>query len=261
MRPDVVQLQSFYTTPLGQVVPDLILNQMMSLLPLRPAGTVLGLGYVTPLLDRPAFNECRTLAAMPAAQGCMKWPAEGAGRVLMTQDHRLPFADGSVEVAVLLHCLEYAARPHRVLRELWRVLAPGGALLTVVPNRRRMWSALDVTPFGHGYPFSRAQLDALLRDHLLTPEATSAALFMPPMVKPWGARLVRAAESPFIRWMPEMGGVLVSMAVKNMQSTIGGGTLAVAPRAVLAGQDRPIQRDPAQTGPVPHANWPGGGTC
>ena len=58
---------------------------------------------------------------------------------------------------------------------MWRVLAPEGRLLLIVPNRRGVWARLDTTPFGHGRPYSRGQLERLLTDALFTPiEWTSA---------------------------------------------------------------------------------------
>ena len=58
--------------------------------------------------------------------------------------------------------LETAERVRPLLREMWRVLAPEGRLILVVPNRRGVWARLDKTPFGQGRPYSRRQLEALL---------------------------------------------------------------------------------------------------
>ena len=46
--------------------------------------------------------------------------------------------------------LEMTNDPGTLLREAWRVLAAGGRLLVVVPNRRGLWARMDTTPFGHG---------------------------------------------------------------------------------------------------------------
>ena len=48
------------------------------------------------------------------------------------------------------------------MRELWRVTAPNGRLIVVVPRRGGFWAQADNTPFGSGYPFSRGQLEKLL---------------------------------------------------------------------------------------------------
>ena len=43
-----------------------------------------------------------------------------------------------------------------------------------------MWAAADNTPFGDGHPFSRGQLEQLLRDHSFVPEQWRDALYLPP---------------------------------------------------------------------------------
>ena len=73
-----------------------------------------------------------------------------------------------------------AEQSQRLLRELWRVLADGGQALIVVPNRRGLWCLSESTPFGHGRPFSAAQLKEALRNNLFTPRRTARALFVPP---------------------------------------------------------------------------------
>ena len=64
---------------------------------------------------------------------------------------------------------------------MWRVLSPEGRLMLVVPNRRGVWARLDNTPFGQGRPYSRRQLEVLVRDALFTPLDLSGALYLPPV--------------------------------------------------------------------------------
>ncbi|NEX00150.1 methyltransferase type 11, partial [Rhodopseudomonas sp. BR0G17] len=90
--------------------------------------------------------------------------------------------------------LEMSDDPERLLREVWRVLAPAGRLLAVVPNRRGVWARLDNTPFGHGRPYSRSQIADLLRRTWFTPTAWSEALFVPPLSQSWLLRSASAWE-------------------------------------------------------------------
>ena len=79
----------------------------------------------------------------------------------------------------------FSRRPNsalETLREIWRILAPGGTMLLIAPNRRGVWARSDATPFGHGRPFSRGQLTQLLRDALFAPIGWSEALYMPPVI-------------------------------------------------------------------------------
>ena len=67
-----------------------------------------------------------------------------------------------------------------MLQEIWRVLAPGGRLLAVVPNRSGIWARVEAIPFGCGRPFGKTQLTALLRDALFSPLNWTEALAVPP---------------------------------------------------------------------------------
>jgi 2-polyprenyl-3-methyl-5-hydroxy-6-metoxy-1,4-benzoquinol methylase len=49
---------------------------------------------------------------------------------------RLPYPDAAFDAVVCLDVLEHVADAKGVLREMWRVLCPGGVALTTVPNRR-----------------------------------------------------------------------------------------------------------------------------
>jgi SAM-dependent methyltransferase len=81
-----------------------------------------------------------------------------------------------------------------LLRELWRVLAAGGQLLAVVPNRRGVWARMDNNPFGHGRPYSRSQITSLLRETRFTPVDWSEALYVPPIGRNWFLRSAGAWE-------------------------------------------------------------------
>jgi SAM-dependent methyltransferase len=81
---------------------------------------------------------------------------------------------------MLVHALEMSTDPAELLRETWRVLAGGGRLLVVVPNRRGLWARMDTTPFGHGRPYSRSQIMQLLRETWFTPTGWNEALYVPP---------------------------------------------------------------------------------
>ena len=96
------------------------------------------------------------------------------------QEAELPLADETADRILLVHMLEWSERSRTLLREIWRVLGPGGRLLIVVPNRRGLWARVDTTPFGYGSPFSRSQLTQLLKECMFDPEGWQYALYMPP---------------------------------------------------------------------------------
>ncbi|MGE0311201.1 MAG: class I SAM-dependent methyltransferase [Lautropia sp.] len=51
----------------------------------------------------------------------------------------LPFETGSVDLVVIAHQLESAANPHRVLREIDRILRPEGRLVVIGLNPMSLW--------------------------------------------------------------------------------------------------------------------------
>ena len=118
----------------------------------RNAGLrLLGIGYATPYLGLFREEAERCLAFMPAAQGVVKWPsarptldrARGGMRIAPA---RIPRSIASC------WCMRWktATTSAALLREVWRVLAAGGRILAVVPNRRGLWARMDTTPFGQG---------------------------------------------------------------------------------------------------------------
>ena len=69
--------------------------------------------------------------------------ARGCGEVVEGSVLEMPFADDSFELAVSLDVIEHLEDDLGALRELRRVVAPGGALLLTVPAYEWLWSGHD----------------------------------------------------------------------------------------------------------------------
>ena len=117
---------------------------------------------------------------------------------------------------LLVHALEHSDNARLLLKEIWRVLAGGGRLLAVVPNRRGIWARLERTPLGIGHPYTAGQLSRLLRDEHFTPERTAAALFMPPTTSRVMLRAAPAWEKLGERWFTTFAGVVLVEATKEV---------------------------------------------
>jgi SAM-dependent methyltransferase len=175
MRPHVIDFNEFYEGRLGQVARRMIRRRVREMWPDLTGFSLLGLGYATPYL-RPFRDQAeRVLSIMPAGQGVLQWPADEPNVVALADETELPLPDVSIDRVLLVHALENSEELGAMLHEAWRVMASGGRLLVVVPNRRGIWARFERTPFGHGYPFSPPQLTRLLRDNLLTPLRSSDA--------------------------------------------------------------------------------------
>jgi SAM-dependent methyltransferase len=138
----------------------------------------------------------------------------------MVDEAVFPLSDASVDFVLCVHGLETSGRAAATLREVWRVLAPEGRLLLVVPNRSGLWARFDTTPFGHGRPFSRGQLERLLTDALFTPFDWTSALYMPPLDRQWMMRWATVFERVGARLWPAFAGVIIVEARKELMGAL-----------------------------------------
>ena len=121
---------------------------------------------------------------------------------------------------LIVHALEISDDPERLLREVWRVLAPAGRVMAIIPNRRGVWTRTDNTPFGHGRPYSRSQITQLLRNTWFTPTAWGEALFVPPMESGWMLRSANAWERISSALSSPFAGVHIVEASKQIYRAI-----------------------------------------
>ncbi|NQV61720.1 MAG: class I SAM-dependent methyltransferase, partial [Alphaproteobacteria bacterium] len=175
MQPDVIDLREFYSSRLGQVARKLLRHRIRQMWPDVKGLDLLAVGYPTPYLQQFQGEATRILAFMPAQQGVHRWPVRDRNRVALVDEMELPLPDASVDRVLLIHALENAEQVAPLLREVWRVLASGGRLLVVVPNRRGIWARMERTPFGQGHPYSPGQLSRLLRDNQFQPSNRASA--------------------------------------------------------------------------------------
>lgn len=181
MTPDVVALRAFYASPLGEITRRFVGRALAEFLAPPAGASVMGLGYATPYLEAARGRAERVLAFMPAAQGVARWPAEGRSAACLADSLMLPLPDACLDRVLLVHALETTEDPSELFYEIWRVLTPGGRLAVVAANRGGLWARMDTTPFGHGQPYSRGQLKALMRRTLFTPETWTETLYVPPL--------------------------------------------------------------------------------
>jgi SAM-dependent methyltransferase len=220
MSNDVVDLRDFYAQRLGTVARRFIGRAIRTRWTDTRGQRVLGIGYATPYLGLFREEAERCLAFMPAVQGVVKWPSANPTLAALVDEYDLPLADSSVDRVLLVHSLEMSHDAITLLREVWRVLAAGGRILAVVPNRRGLWARMDTTPFGHGRPYSRSQITHLLRETWFTPTAWGDALYVPPIDRRWFLRSASAWERTGATVSAPFAGVHLVEATKQVYRAI-----------------------------------------
>lgn len=216
MHIDIVDLREFYARPLGTVVRRLIMQRLRSRWPDISGLRLFGLGYAAPYLG--VFrNEATCVGAlMPSTQGVVAWPRDGLRQTALVEEDELPLPDSCADRIIIVHSVETTENTRQLLREVWRILAPEGRVIMVVPNRRGIWARFDTTPFGHGRPYSRGQISRLLRDAMFTPIDWDHALYMPPLNLNILLRSAVAWERIGAIFWPAFSGVNIVEATKQI---------------------------------------------
>ncbi|MDQ8027439.1 MAG: methyltransferase domain-containing protein [Brevundimonas sp.] len=240
MRRSIDDLRIFYGEPAGALARRMLARRLDDAWGEADNCDVLGLGYATPWLE--AFVGARRLvAAMPGGQGVELWPQAGKNRTVLVDDRRLPFAAGSFDRILLVHALEEADDAQALMLEAVRALAPTGRIILIAAARGGLWSRSESTPFGHGRPFSRRQLERLVREAGLEPTAWSQTLYVPP----WGPLLPLAdgLEPIGKHVMPGAAGLILLEATRQAYARARpGGAVATVPLRTPALQPQPASR-------------------
>lgn len=216
---DAIDLRDFYASHLGRLSRAKLRMKIKHVWPKVTGDRILGLGYATPFLDQFTEEAERTLAFMPASQGVFHWPKGDTSSTALIADDMLPLPDSAVDRVLLAHSLEMTDNPRELLSEIWRVLSPGGRLLVMVPNRTGLWARMENTPFGYGRPFSRGQLNKLMREALFSPVGWVSALHTPPIERR-SFLTSRWIENGSERFFSRLSGVFLMEATKELYQGI-----------------------------------------
>jgi SAM-dependent methyltransferase len=213
MQPGSKDPRSFYEEPIGQVTRRTIFRRVRLAWPDVGGERLLGFGYALPYL-RPFIGEAERVAALVPGQhelGGADLPFIAQG-----EEDAWPFVDSLFDRILVVHGLESADAFRPLMRQIWRVLAPEGRLVLIVPNRASLWSQIERSPFAQGRPFSRGQMDKLLRESMFAPERWDSALYFPPLRS---RRLVRSGtawERMGRACWPRLAGVHIVEATKSL---------------------------------------------
>jgi SAM-dependent methyltransferase len=147
--------------------------------------------------------------------------APGAVVEAIADFHQLPFASNSLDLVVLPHVLEFDADPHRILREVERVLVPEGQVVVTGFNPFSLWGLnRSVRRRSSDAPWNGRYISvSRLKDWfaLLGFETRSGAFgcYAPPLhQEKWLSRF-NFMELAGDRWWPIAGAVYVMQGIKR----------------------------------------------
>jgi SAM-dependent methyltransferase len=212
---DAQHLGAFYDEPLGQITRRVIARRVRMAWPNVRGQRLMGYGYAIPYLRAFQAEADRVTAFVPAQEGLASWPGERQ-LVAVGEEEALPFPDSIFDRVMIVHGLEAAESVRPLLRQIWRVLTDSGRLLLVVPNRTSLWAQVESSPFAHGRPYSRGQLDRLMRNSMFLPERWDSALYFPPLRARQLVRSGAAWERTGRALWPRLAGVHILEASKSL---------------------------------------------
>ena len=122
-----------------------------------------GLPGGTKILDLPAGNGllADALRAMGHTVVCGDINRERPDYRYVDMAAPLPFSDGEFDAAVCLEGVEHLVDPVQLIRELSRVVRPGGKIVVSTPNVMNLYSRLQYLFTGTPYQFNPASLPEL----------------------------------------------------------------------------------------------------
>ena len=121
-----------------------VIEEVLSGLELRPGARILdaGCGSGRNMIELARRGTVTGLELSPTSVALAR--ERDCGEVVEGSLLDMPFADGSFDLAVSLDVIEHLEDDLGAMRELRRVVAPGGALLVTVPAYQWLWSGHDV---------------------------------------------------------------------------------------------------------------------
>ena len=179
----------------------------------RTVGDVFG--YHAVQLGLPGHDFLRTSRMQ------LRLKAARCGSDIAVDYGNLPFASDSLDLVLLPHLLEFSCNPHRILREVERVMRPEGRVILSGFNPfslwglRRFWSQEDAPWDGHFISLPR------IKDWcaLLGLEVASGRLgcYVPPFEQEKWLKRFAFMEKAGDRWWPVSGGVYFLVAIKRVR--------------------------------------------
>lgn len=170
------ELKNFYETSLGKFACRKLRAKILNFWPEASKEKILGFGFALPYL--PLFSYGNSVIALsPQSIGAVK--IEDAVFTALADTTQLPSANEFFDRVLLIHGIEHAEIPEKLIEEAWRILKPNGKLLIIAPHEGGVWLRNN-SPFYRTKAYSRAKLIEFLFFNKFYVRRTSRALFFIP---------------------------------------------------------------------------------
>jgi len=175
------------------------------------------------------LGETQAIACLDASRVSHKVIVSPCKPFTMSQDlswlpaepDALPIRSDSVDVVVLSYCLEFANKPHEVLREVYRVLIPEGHLIITGFNPWSLWGIRRLFHFSSYAPWngkfiSLARLNDWLQLLGFDRRSVRSAFFRPPFQRSIVLARLQSLESWGVKYWPLGGAIYTVLAQKKV---------------------------------------------
>jgi len=141
-----------------------------------------GTGNYTLELKRKGFD----VIGLDASEGMLKVAREKGLNCIMGDAYDLPFPDETFDLVLSITMFEFIHRPEDVLREIHRVLKPGGEVLIGTMNGRSAWflfkrlkSLFVETAYRYARFYTPDELERLVKEAGFREVESAGVIFLP----------------------------------------------------------------------------------
>ena len=149
-----------------RVIPFERLEQTLKVLNLPHAGILLDAGGGTGRVAEALRPHIGSVIVADVSRGMLAQARQKDLAATSAETERLPFADGTFDRVLMVDALHHVVHQQKTVRELYRVLKPGGRLVIEEPDLRTFAVKL----------IAIAEKLALMRSHFLAPAQIAALL-------------------------------------------------------------------------------------
>lgn len=198
--PHAETLTSWYATALGRKVARTIRQDI------RPLNGIVWVGAQQP----------EVLAVGFARPYLNLWPGAQVTEVTAAELAHTKVEECRFDRVLICHALETQPEAETLLTACAKSLRPDGTLVVMAANRRSAWVWREFSPFAHGRPYSKSQLEDAVAAADLDCLAVTYGLHMPPSQSEWAWQFDHVWQRLIRACMPWVGGVVLLTAHKQV---------------------------------------------